>query len=375
MPSLSRRDFVRSASLLAAGLPLVSAGGARAPTPAPPAPSGGAAPEGRQRLPVAKLRRWEELGFGMFLHFGMSTFSGQELSDGTSPPSLYAPTRLDVDQWIAVARDAGMRYAVLTAKHVAGHCLWPSAWTDYTVAHSGVKTDVVEAFVQACARHGVRPGIYYCSWDNHNRFGSMTETDVSKLPADQRAQGPYAWASQAFTTRAYQDFQWRQLEELLTRYGAVAEIWIDIPGVLPRGFRNDLYRQMAAWQPEAVIVMNGGGAAPVFPVTYAWPTDIATLERTFPNSRLGYPQWREIEGRTYYLPGEACDTIGKNWFYVEGEALRGDAELLGMHSVARARGVNLLLDVPPDRTGRIPAPSVEALLRLRRNIDRLGSPA
>lgn len=387
---LSRREFVRGAAAVTAapplavvrGAPAAPAGGSAADvanqalaewvkgrsTPgAPPAPEPDA-----QRLPLARLKQWEELGFGMFLHFGMSTFTGQELSDGKAPLSDYRPTRLDVGQWIGAARDAGMKYAVLTAKHVAGHCLWPTAATAYSVAHSPVKTDVVAAFVTACAQRGVLPGLYYCSWDNHNRFGSMTETDVAALPAEEQTQ---PWWTQAFTTRAYQDFMWRQLEELLTRYGPIAEVWIDIPGVLPRGFREGLYRQIAQWQPGAVIVMNGGGAQPVFPVGYAWPTDVATLERSFPNSRLGYAKRRRIEGRSYYLPGEACDTIGRNWFYQDDDPPRSDAELFGMHAVARARGVNFLLDVPPDRTGRLPAEHVAALRRLRMNLDRFGSQA
>jgi alpha-L-fucosidase len=328
--------------------------------------------EGQQRLSLEKLKRWEALGYGMFLHFGMSTFSGQELSDGNSPNSLYAPTHLDVDQWVAVARDSGMRYAVLTAKHVAGHCLWPTKWTEYNVSNSSVKTDVIDAFVKACRKYGILPGIYYCSWDNHNRFGSFTGSDIYALPADQQMQGPGGWASQAFTTRAYQDFQWRQLEELLTLYGPIAEIWIDIPGFLPRAYRNALYQQMAAWQPDAVVVMNGGGAAPVFPVAYSWPTDVATLERSFPNSRLGYDPMRKIEGKVYYLPGEACDTLTHNWFYQDHDPLRSDAELCGMYAVTRARGANFLLDVGPDRTGQIAPSHVKALQRLTKNIGVLG---
>ena len=72
---------------------------------------------------------------------------------------------------------AGMKYAVLTAKHVAGHCLWPSRHTPYTVANSTDRTDVCLKFVDACRKKGVLPGFYYCSWDNHNRFGSRTPSD------------------------------------------------------------------------------------------------------------------------------------------------------------------------------------------------------
>ena len=87
---------------------------------------------------------------------------------------MYAPDRLDVDQWVSVARDAGMKYIVLTAKHVAGHCLWPSKHTSYTVANSPNKANVFEQFTKSCQKRGVLPAFYYCSWDNHHRFGSKT---------------------------------------------------------------------------------------------------------------------------------------------------------------------------------------------------------
>jgi len=112
---------------------------------------------GHQRLSLEKLRAWENLGYGMFIHFGMSTFDGDELSKGDKPSTFYAPDKLDVDQWVSIARDAGMKYAVLTAKHVAGHCLWPTKHTDYQIGTSGNKTDVVGAFVEACRKRGVLP--------------------------------------------------------------------------------------------------------------------------------------------------------------------------------------------------------------------------
>ncbi len=76
---------------------------------------------GAQRLSLEQLQKWEALKYGMFIHYGMSTFDGDELSKGDLPSTAYAPDKLDVDQWVSVARDAGMKYAVLTTKHVAGH--------------------------------------------------------------------------------------------------------------------------------------------------------------------------------------------------------------------------------------------------------------
>jgi alpha-L-fucosidase len=322
---------------------------------------------GAQRLSLEQLKRWEALGYGMFIHFGMSTYDGKELSDGKSPASLYAPDALDVDQWVSVARDAGMRYAVLTAKHVAGHCLWPSRHTAYTVANSGNTSDVCERFVDACGKRGVLPGFYYCSWDNHNRFGSGTPSDKgykwgnwAGVPAQGQEQAP-------FTTSVYQNFQTLQLTELLTQYGPIAETWIDIPGVLGLGYRDYLYRKIAQLQPETVVMMNSGiGSGETYDTAYAWPSDLIAIERELPPGG-GHRKWREIEGASYYLPGEICDPIGKEWFWVEGDAPRPDEQLLALVEASRSRGVNLLLDVPPDRHGRIPGASVQALVRLRKN--------
>ncbi len=318
------------------------------------------AQKGQQRLPLRRLRQWEAMKFGGFIHFGMSTFDGQELSRGERPSTDYCPRRVDVDQWVSVMRDAGMKYAVLTAKHVSGHCLWPSKLTDYHVGTSGNSKDVVGAFVDACRKRGIVPGFYYCSWDNHHLFGSMTPSMTD-------------WY-QAFTTGEYQEFQSGQIRELLTQYGPWGEVWIDIPHVLGRGYRTQLYGEIAALQPDAVIVMNSGiSNAAEYPVAKAWPADIITMERTAPYSVTGYQKWREIEGEFYYLPGEVCDTVCHEWFHVEGDRLRSDAELLGMYLSSVSRGANLLLDAGPAKDGRLPAPVVRALLRLQKNITRVGA--
>lgn len=89
-------------------------------------------------------------GYGMFIHFGVNTFSGDEWSDGTVPVSAYNPTRLDCDQWVRVAKDAGFRYVLLITKHHDGFCLWDSKYTDYDVASSPIKTDVVGEVSKAC---------------------------------------------------------------------------------------------------------------------------------------------------------------------------------------------------------------------------------
>ena len=327
---------------------------------------------GDQRLSLERLHEWESLQRGLFLHFGMSTFDQVEMSRGDQPSHFYTPDKLDVDQWIGVARDAGFRYAVLTAKHVSGHCLWPSRHTDYHIGTSGNTTDVVEAFVRACEQKGVLPGLYYCSWDNHHRFGSVTTTDIWDWNDAGAEEQPIPY-NRAFTTEEYRDFQTRQIQELLTGYGKIAEVWIDIPRVLPRDYRERLYKDIAGWQPEAVILMNNtlsdGSELNVFT---SWPTDLVAIERHLPSSWHSHNPWRKIEGKSYYLPGEVGDPIGRNWFFTPDDRPRPDEELLGMCLIARNRGANILLDVGPDPHGLISQPFADALLRLRKNLDKLG---
>jgi len=341
-----------------------------APAAAPPAAPAlePADNPGCQRLSLNQLKAWQSLHYGMFIHFGMSTFLGKEIPDGSDPAAIFAPDKLDVDQWIAVARDAGMKYAVLTTKHVAGHCLWPSRCTDYTVQNSSNKTDVVEKFVKSCEKHQIKPGFYYCSWDNHHRFGSRTPSDgkwqgMNSFPRDRTQPLP------AFTSSLYQTFQTAQITELLSDYGPISEMWIDIPGVLGRGYRTFLYHHIAQLQPETVIMMNSGiGDGSSYNIDYAWPSDLIAIERARP-PHTGHRKWRTIEGREYYLPAEHCDPIGKDWFFVPGDVPRPDADLQKQYELTRQAGVNFLLDVPPDAHGRIPPDYVAALIRLRQNLN------
>ncbi len=359
----TRRHFLQHAVMGLAGMPLLGYSGTQPAQRLKAHNVNTVKGRGAQRLSMEKLKAWEALEYGMFIHFGMSTFDGEELSRGDKPSSYYRPEALDVDQWIRVARDAGMTYAVLTTKHVSGHCLWPSQYTDYHVGTSGNTTDVVAEFVNACNKYGIRPGFYYCSWDNHHLYGSKTPTIIG-------------W-DKAFTTREYRNFQMEQVAELITTYGPVMEMWIDIPGVLGADGRREQYRQIAELSPDTVIMMNSGfGDGTELKFNYAWPTDLMAIERWLPTSNKGYDPWFTIseeagQPEDYYIPGEVCDPVGYEWFYQEDDPLRSDEELLGMRLICRSRGANLLLNVPPDRSGRIPGRSVNSLMRLKENYEKI----
>lgn len=313
------------------------------------------------RSPTPRLARWESLKLGMFIHFGMSTFTGKEFGETSARADEYAPTALDVDQWIRVAADGGMKYAVLTTKHCYGHALWDSRLTDYDVASGPVKTDVVRAFVDACHAHGLEPGFYYLlGWDKVNQ-----------------------WAR---TPKDYEAFCRGQIEELLTGYGPVAEIWLDIPWDM--GPETDrvlarLYARIKTLQPDCLVLLNQGfvdGSAiremkPTYshrefdrPRVLLWPKDLINGEVT-PPPAAGHDPRIAVGGTTYYQPMETCDTLAHHWFWEAGDALKSVKTLVRAYNDAVGRGANLLLDLAPDKTGRIPEATAARLKEMKAALD------
>ncbi len=311
---------------------------------------------------AAAIQKWQQLKYGMFIHFGMSTFTGREIDAGDRPSATYAPTRLDVDQWIRVARDAGMRYAVLTSKHVAGHCLWDSKVAfrgkefDYDVATGGHTTDVVRAFVDACGRYGLLPGLYWCLLDYHNN---------SVPPGPQWTKGDLP---DDFFQLARDQFA-----ELIQRYPEVAYYWIDIPRAASLAERQALYDHIKRLRPGTVVLFNHGTAQPggslgIAQCQAAWPTDVLNTER-HPARPGAFTPAQTWQGQSYYIGYEHCDCIAKNWFWVANDPPRDTRLLYRLYRDTVAAGGNLLLDVPPDRSGRIPPEHVAALMKVKQFID------
>jgi alpha-L-fucosidase len=319
------------------------------------------------------IEQWRALDYGMFIHFGMATYTSRASENdplnAAEPSTLFAPTNLDVDQWIRVAKDAGMKYAVLTAKHSAGHCLWDSKVQfrgkefDYDVTTSGNKADVVAAFVKACKKYGLTSGLYWCLQDNRNNSKPPKEQRTPPLPDDffQLAQG--------------------QLAELIKNYPDVSYYWLDIPAAASAAQRRALYDLVKRLRPGTVVLFNHGAAKPSGPMSIAgcqsaWPTDVLNTE-LWPLQSDWFKPGQTWQGTTYQLGYEHCDKIGKHWFWAPDEKPRAVSDLLAVYRRVRAAGGNLLLNVPPDRTGRIPDYHIRVLMELKQQINRqatAGSP-
>ena len=322
----------------------------------PPAPFG--------PLPTPRQLAWHEMEFYGFLHFTVNTFTNREWGYGDESPAVFNPTDFDAAQIVQAARDAGMKGLILTCKHHDGFCLWPSRYTEHSVKNSPFRRDVVKEISTACAQQGVRFGIYLSPWDrNHKDYGR----------------------------REYLTYYRNQLRELLTEYGPVFEIFFDganggdgyYGGAYERREIDNktYYDWPATWQlvrdlqPDTVLFSDAGpdirwvGNERGVAGATCWATsnrddfspgnaDVARLNR---GDRPG----------THWVPAECDVSIRPGWFYHkhEDEQVKTPQQLVDLYYSSIGRGASFLLNLPPDRRGRIPERDVESLRDFRRIID------
>lgn len=286
-------------------------------------------------------------GYGMFIHFGINTFADIEWSDGTLPVEKYNPTQLDPDQWVRVAKEAGFRYVLLTVKHHDGFCLWDSKYTNYDVAASPVKTDVVKAVAEACKKYGLQFAIYYSLWDRHE------PTYKDKDP------------------QVYVNYMLQQLTELFTNYGPICELWLD--GGWDRkpdqwGI-DKIYALAKKYNPLCAVSVNHTIVNEEGKRKFTLPSDMTEDNKYyfhyFPSDfRLWDPKIINLfdkkqylhQGRSYYLPFEHTICISKNWNWFQKTVqlpTRSVDELEELFYWTTANDNSLVMNIPPDATGRI----------------------
>lgn len=304
-----------------------------------------------ERTPL--IAEYERLRFGVSYHFSTNTFTGDDYEPGKVPATIYNPTNLDVDQWLSVAQELGAKYAVLTTKYMSGFCLWDSEGYDYDVAASGNKTDVVAAFVAACRKVNIRSGYYYCILDPHN-------------------EGKFDWNSPV--PPEYYKLIKHHVTELHTRYPGAFYQLFDITWKLSQDQRWELYRLVKKLNPHCVVVDNQGFkqsrrnqgriCEPA-----SWPTDVINCEDTLPPPE-GHDPHIEVEGKKYYLPVETWLPTGPpykpippmhTWLWHEGYKTQSADVIASAYHDCMTRNANLLLNLAPDTTGRVPEEAVATM--------------
>ena len=246
--------------------------------------------------------------YGLYIHFGMPTFAkpGQK---GQIPASQFAPpAALDVRSWAHTAKEEGMTFAVLTVKHESGFCLWDSADYDYDVGNSPFKGDIIGDFIAACNAEGILPGVHYSIPDAYNEGAA-------------RYRGP--------VPPPYFSLIKKQVTELHTKY----------PGIRVQIF-DDIWR----FSPEQF-------------------KEISTLVKRLNPDCVILDQNRPPRGPRYNYA-----TIPKGWMWSLNEPLTPAPQLLAAYRRAKAAGESFLLNVSPDREGRIPQNQIAELAEMKKLI-------
>lgn len=323
---MKRRTFLGQALL---GTTAVLLDGSRAAAdPAPPAPV-------RLALPTADQLAWQRLEFGMFVHIAPNTWQNREYDDLSTPLAKIDPD-IDTDNWARCAVNLGARYIVFVAKHAGGFCWWQTRTTPYSVAHipwANGHGDVLRNLRASCRKFGLELGVYVSPRDGY--YGAGTG-GICKTPEEQKA---------------YDAIYREQLTEVLSRYGEMVEVWFDGSIVVPVADILARYAPHAAvfQGPEATIrwVGNENGFAP-YPCWNALPaavarTGVATAGSSTPHGNA-------------WMPIEADVSIRRpNWFWstTDLKDLMTVEQLLDVYYRSVGRGVQLLLNVPPNRTGQV----------------------
>ena len=326
-----------------------------------------AAPAPYGPVPSARQLQWHNLEFYGFVHFTINTFTDKEWGYGDEDPALFNPSDFDADQIARVARAAGMKGLILTAKHHDGFCLWPSKFTEHSVKHSPWKNghgDVVRELADACHKYGLKFGIYLSPWD--------------------RNRPDYGRASYIVYFR-------NQLRELLSNYGPIFEVFFDGANG-GDGFyggarqtrmidRETYYDWPATWQivrdlqPNACLFSDAGpdirwvGNERGSAAETSW----ATLNsRDFVPGRADQTRLNHGDRPgADWVPAECDVSIRPGWFYhpQEDARVRSPQNLIDIYYASVGRGASMLLNLPPDRRGRISENDEASLREFRRIID------
>lgn len=311
-----------------------------------------------------RMEWWHKDRFGMFIHWGLyaipaGTYKGQQVPglgewirrDGKIPVEEYDlfvdqfnPTQFDADQWAAMARDAGMKYLVITSKHHDGFCLWDSALTDFDVMSTPFKRDILKELKAACGRHGITLCFYHSIMDwHHPDYLPRRSWEVSMRPAGDA------------DFERYVRYLKGQLRELVERYDP-AVLWFDgeweDTWTHDRG--KDLYAYVRGLKPEIIInnrVDNGRkGSKTGFSKEGHYAGDFGTPEQEIPPTGLPGVDW------------ETNMTMNDTWGYKSyDQNWKSTGELIRMLVDAVSKGGNFLLNVGPTADGNFPPESVQRL--------------
>ncbi len=293
------------------------------------------------------IKNWQDARFGMFIHWGPVALKGTEIgwSRGAQVPieeydNLYKqfnPTKFNADEWVAVAKAAGMKYMVLTTKHHDGFCLWDTKQTDYSIMNTPFKRDVVKELATACKRGGIAFGTYYsaCDW-HHPAYPLGSPGGQSHKPNPDM--------------KAYDAYLQAQVTELVKNYGPLFTLWFDVPQAYDQTYGIPMVNMLRKLQPDLMINNRA----------YAVGGVGSGIGHQLPVGDYDTPE-QSIGGFNMDRPWETCMTICEQWAWKPNDKMKSLKECI--HTLIRTNGGdgNLLFNIGPEPTGEIEGRQVERL--------------
>jgi alpha-L-fucosidase len=297
----------------------------------------------------ARMKWWREARFGMFIHWGVysvpaGTYDGKQvpgigewiMNHGKIPVARYRqfakefnPVKFDADQWVALAKQAGMKYIVITSKHHDGFAMFDSKASDWNIVRATpFGRDPLKELSAACEKQGIRLGFYYSQAQDWNNPGGAAAGGHWDPPQD-GSMDDYI-----------RNVAVPQVREILTHYGKVSVLWFDTPVSMNKE-RAEMFLPLLRLQPGIIYNNRLGGG---------FKGDTETPEQRIPAT--GFP------GRDW----ETCMTMNDTWGYKSYDDHWKGTDVL-IHNLVdiASKGGNYLLNVGPTSEGLIPEPSVERL--------------
>jgi len=356
--------FKRDFGLIVAALSALAVSGCRQPVRLPLI--GHLLGEKQELTKDERMSWWRGVRFGLFIHWGVYSvpageWKGRKIQGGGEwimeqakiPVSEYEhlaeqvnPVKFNAHEWVQIAKDAGMKYIVITSKHHDGFCMWDSKVTDYDIADATpFKKDVLKELARACKKQGLKLCFYHSIMDWHHPDAQApfypNYNDTSR--------------SNPNFARYVENYLKPQIEELVTNYGPLGVLWFDGEWIKdwtePQG--NDMYNYVRSLQADIIVnnrVGKGRKGMEGLSKSQEYAGDFGTPEQQIPPTGLPGVDW------------ETCMTMNDTWGYKSHDNnWKSAQDLIRKLADIASKGGNFLLNVGPTSEGLIPAPSVERL--------------